>query len=213
MSSTEAKGKVRLPPGKIELKRLGIFGGTFDPIHLGHLICAEQICESLNLDLVMFVPCALPPHKPGYLPAQAKHRLAMINLAIKGSERFCVSDIELSRGGLSYTVDTVRQIRSELGDEVEIWLILGLDAYIDLPTWKEPNFILDQCNLAVATRPGYSLDSVCRIGKKVEFVEITAVDISSSEIRRRIAAGKSIRFLVPEAVEYYIRTEKPYSCL
>ena len=210
MSSIEGKNKAIFLPRNGKLKKLGIFGGTFDPIHLGHLICAEQISESLGLDIVIFIPCALPPHKPGYRPADGKHRLAMIDLAIRGCEKFRVSQIELSRGGISYTADTVTEIRSQIGKDVEMWLILGLDAYMDLPTWKDPDLILGQCKIAVATRPGYSLGSVRPISNNIEFVEITAVDISSSEIRKRIAEGKSIRFLVPDAVEEYIRKVKPY---
>ncbi len=210
MSSGKGKSKEIFLPQNGELRKLGIFGGTFDPIHLGHLICAEQISESLGLDIVIFVPCALPPHKPSYCPAEGKHRLAMIDLAIRGCEKFRSSQIELSRGGISYTVDTVTEIRSQVGKDIDLWLILGLDAYMDLPTWKDPDLILDQCKIAVATRPGYSLGSVRPLSKNIEFIEITAVDISSSEIRRRIAEGKSIRFLVPDAVEKYIRKVNPY---
>ncbi|MGQ9602800.1 MAG: nicotinate-nucleotide adenylyltransferase [bacterium] len=210
MSLREGRSKKIFLPDKGELRKIGIFGGTFDPIHLGHLICAEQICEFLDLDIVVFIPCAIPPHKPKYHPAEARHRLAMIDLAIRGSENFTVSDIEISRGGISYTVDTVLEIRSELGEKVDLWLLLGLDAYLDLPSWKDPDLIINQCGLAVARRPGYCIDPTLHVGKNVKFIDITAVDISSTEIRRRIEEGRSIRFLVPHAVEQYIRTEKPY---
>jgi nicotinate-nucleotide adenylyltransferase len=191
--------------------RLGILGGSFDPIHNGHLICAEQIAEAVGLERVMFMPCSRSPHKLSRVPAPDNHRLAMIELAVTGHPGFEVSDLEIRRGGVSYTVDTVRQLRESLGREIELWLIMGMDAYLDIPTWKDPETVLAECRFAVARRPGSNAASLnAAYGARSCFVDITAVDISSSDIRDRLSKGKSIRYLVPEAVCEYIRTRKPY---
>jgi nicotinate-nucleotide adenylyltransferase len=194
-----------------DVRRLGIFGGTFDPVHCGHLICAEQLREAIDLDLVLFVPSSSPPHKYERPEASAAHRLEMVKLAIAGSDRFATSDIEVVKGGVSYTVDTVRHIRDVYGEGVQLWLLMGMDAYLDIPTWKEPETIAAECSFGVATRPGYSKDLDPRLPKaKTRFVDITLVEISSTDIRRRLSRGKSIKHLVPDGVERYIRQHGPY---
>jgi nicotinate-nucleotide adenylyltransferase len=201
----------RKPPRAGRPERLGIFGGTFDPVHYGHLICAEQLREAIGLDLVVFVPCSRSPHKPDYVPATDRHRLAMLELAVRAQENFRVSDVEIDRGGLSYTVDTLATLRSQFGPDADFWLLMGMDAYLDLPAWKQPDEIVAQCRFGVARRPGYAkkLDPALPVAK-TQFVDITPVDISSTGVREKLAQGRSIAFLVPEAVAAYIRKNRPY---
>jgi len=198
-------------------RRIGVFGGTFDPVHHGHLVCAEQIREEVGLDIVMFVPCNRQPHKPRYVPAPAVDRLAMLRAATRKHPAFVVSDIETRRGGTSFSSDTILELRSLLGPGPELWLMLGMDAFLDLEKWKNPEVLIRECRFAVATRPGF--DKAGRAGgaparalrRRCRFVGITALDISSRSIRGRVARGKSIRFLVPEAVEAHIRRKGLYS--
>ena len=193
-------------------KRLGIFGGTFDPIHLGHLICAEQLRHALGLDLVLLVPAHSPPHKPVSEPADPEHRLTMVRLAIDGHKGFLGSDIEIRRGGTSYTIDTVRDLRGEYGDQTELWLLMGQDSYHDISAWKQPERIASECFFGVARRPRYKRDIEPPIpGLRSRFVDITAVDISSTDIRARISEARSISFLVPRSVEDYIRANRIYA--
>lgn len=201
---------MRNPTRLSGVRRLGIFGGTFDPVHYGHLVCAEQLREAAGLDVVMFMPCSKQPHKPGRSPSDPRDRLAMLRAATRKYPAFVVSDLEIRRGGLSYTSETVLEVRSLVGERPEIWLLLGMDAFLDMPRWKDPDTILAQCRFAVATRPGYAGDGRNKkalgrgIARKCRFADITALDISSTGIRRRVARGKSIRFLVPDPVEAHI---------
>ena len=205
-----AKRRARRPRSA-DLRRLGIFGGTFDPVHYGHLICADQLSEALGLDLVVFVPCSRSPRKPGYRPAPARHRLEMVKLALGAVPGFTVSDIETRRGGASYTVDTVRQIRKIYGTQVELWLLMGMDAYLDVLSWKEPDAIFRECSLGVACRPGYRGRRHPGVARgKTRFIEITSVDISSTGVRHRLQQGRSVKFLVPDPVEAYIRRYRLY---
>lgn len=183
-----------------------MFGGTFDPVHYGHLILADQLREALVLDRVMFVPANRSPHKPGYRPAPARHRLRMVELAVRGCKDFTVSDLEIRRGGVSYTVDTVRHLRTQYGRGVELWLLLGMDAYLEVPTWKDLETVLGQCFLGVARRPGYRAARMPKaVSEKAVFAETTPVDISSTAIRCRARLGRSIKFLVPPSVETYVK--------
>ena len=192
-------------------KRVGIFGGTFDPIHLGHLVCAEQLRDALGLDSLILIPCNRSPHKPTGRPAASRHRLQMVRLAARGSRGLEVSDVEIKRGGVSYMVDTVRDLRARLGAGVELWLLLGLDAFGDLGAWKEPQAVIRECFFGVACRPGCKRVAVPKAAReKTRIVGITQVDLSSTDVRRRVAEGKSIRFLVPAPVEAYIRRHRLY---
>jgi nicotinate-nucleotide adenylyltransferase len=167
--------------------------------------------EALKLDVVVFMPCNRSPHKPGYRPAPARHRLRMAKLALRGFRGFAVSDLETRRGGPSYTVDTVRRIRKRYGKGVELWLLVGMDAYLDLGTWREPEAILRDCSLGVACRPGYAgRKRPGAAGVRARFVEITPLEISSTALRRKIRLGRSISFLVPNLVEAYIRRNRLY---
>jgi nicotinate-nucleotide adenylyltransferase len=205
---------------------VGIFGGTFNPIHLGHLRAAEEVREAQQLDEIRLVPAALPPHKEPAGVLSAAHRLRMVELAIAGNAGFRVSRIELERAGPSYSVDTIRAMRAELGDDVRLVFVLGLDAFHDFHTWKEHAHIFGLCDIVVVTRPPapahMTLDdfpvaareAFCygrdgdefrhRSGHVLTLQRITSLDISAAAIRSRAAAGRSIRFLVPPAVEAYI---------
>lgn len=195
------------------MMRLGIFGGTFDPVHWGHLLLAECCREQARLDEVWFVPAGTPPHKRQRRLADARCRLEMLELAVAGHELFRVSRIEIERPGVSYTVDTLRILRQELPG-AELFLILGADSIEELHTWREAGEI---CRLAfplVARRPGHSIQAAPELVQAVgeqrwqaiveAAVEMPMIEISSSDIRSRVAAGKSIRYRVPRPVEEYI---------
>jgi nicotinate-nucleotide adenylyltransferase len=199
------------------MARIGILGGTFDPIHTGHLILAEETRVALALDRVLFVPAALPWRKADRVIAAGKDRLVMVELAIAGNPAFAASSIELTREGPTYTADTLEQLRSELGVGAELWFIIGADALIDLPYWKDPERILAQARLAVAGRPGYSLDEEARVERLlpglrtgIDRVPMPLIEISSTELRRRVAQGISVRYRLPEAVVEYIAEQQLY---
>jgi nicotinate-nucleotide adenylyltransferase len=206
--------------------RIGIFGGSFNPIHLGHLRAAEEVREAQGLGEVRFVPAALPPHKDLAGLAPAADRLRMVQLATRGIPAFRVSDIEIRRAGASYSIDTLRAIGGELGAAGRMVLMLGFDAFRDLRTWKEGSAIFELTDVVVVTRPpwpnrlaadeipvaareAFWYDSASesfrhRSGHVLTLQSITALDISGAAIRARLAAGRSVRFLVPPAVEAYI---------
>ena len=185
--------------------RLGIFGGTFDPIHLAHLRVAEEVASALDLDRVVFVPAGHPPHRPKPR-ATAQERLAMVCLAIAGNPRFAVTDLETRRRGPSYTVDTLRELRRRLGGE-RLVLILGADAASQLPRWRAADEVARLAEIAVLTRPG--VPEVASAFVK-HLVATPAIEISASDIRARCLTGKSIRYLVPDAVADYIATHRLY---
>ena len=186
--------------------KIGILGGTFNPIHLGHLILAEEVREKLKLDKVIFVPTYLPPHKDNSEIAQASARLAMIKLAIKGNRYFLASDIEIKRDGRSYTIDTMREFK-RLYPEDELYFIIGSDLLKYLDDWKDLEEIIKMVRFIVATRPGYPLE---KIPSHISTVSIRAVDISGFEIRKAIKENKSFRYLVPESVRKYIHKKRLY---
>lgn len=186
--------------------KIGILGGTFNPIHLGHLILAEEIREKLTLDKIIFVPANLPPHKEGLDVAPCPMRLTMINLAAKGNRYFKVSDTEIKRKGKSYTIDTIREFK-RLYPQDELFFIIGSDLLNYLDEWKDLNEITKMVKFVVATRPGYPLE---KIPSYIATCPIRAVDISGFEIRRCIKENKSFRYLVPEAVYRYITKNKLY---
>ncbi len=189
--------------------RLGIIGGTFDPIHHGHLVAAEQVRQGYDLDRVVFIPSGRPPHKIDAEISSAKDRYLMGLLAIIDSPRFCVSLVELMREEIAYTIDTLRQLRSWTGPHCELYFIAGADMALDLPTWREPDAVLDECRFIAVQRPGYDLASIEQVlganrAAKVEVVAAPTPDISATDIRKRVAAGKSIAGLTPEPVSQYI---------
>jgi len=185
--------------------RLGIMGGAFDPIHLGHLRTAEEAREQFALDEVVFIPTGKPPHKARTLsPAEARY--LMVTLATASNPHFWVSRIEIDRPGLDYTVDTMVQIRGMLRADAHLFFVTGADAVLDILTWKEPERLLEICTLIAATRPGYGLDRLRQVldglphAEKVLVMEIPALAISSSLIRLRAAEGRGMRYLVPDGV-------------
>lgn len=191
--------------------KLGIMGGTFNPPHVGHLIIASEVYSIFELARLIFIPAGDPPHKENRQIIEAPHRIEMIRLAIWKDSRFEVSDIELKRKGKSYTIDTIRQIREFYGKEVEIYFIAGTDSALDLPTWREPLKILSLVHFVAVKRPGFPLRRLDKQYKRrIIPVEHISLNISSSDIRRRIREGRPIKYLVPEAVEEYIRKNKLY---
>jgi len=188
--------------------RIGILGGTFNPIHLGHLILAQECCIKLKLDKIIFIPAKTPPHKTGRGIVNVKDRYSMLRLAVKNNPCFEISRVELDRpGSKSYSVDTLQLLRTDLGKKTALYFIAGSDALKELNTWKDTEKIFKLSRFVVAARPGYNLKN---IPAKVKAMEIDSVDISATQIRRRIAKGKSIRYLVPETVRKYIEKKGLY---
>lgn len=193
---------------------IGVMGGTFDPIHYGHLVAAEAVRARLDLDRVVFVPAGRPPHKADKPVSDARHRYLMTVMATVTNPNFAVSRIEIDRPGPSYTVDTVRQFRAEAGARARLYFITGLDAVREILTWREPDVFLRLCRLVAVTRPGYAVRSVEALRSRLravadeqplEILEVPALAISSSDVRRRVAASEPIKYLVPESVETYIQ--------
>lgn len=199
--------------------KIGIFGGAFDPIHVGHLILAERCREDAGLDEVWFLPSYRPPHKAGHDLTRFEHRVEMTTLAITGQPKFRVEPIEKELPPPNYTADTLAELhRRHPGDEFA--LILGADSFLDLPNWHDPARVVAQAEIVVAGRPGFFeatddavVGKVVRaVGKEfaVRFVESPLIGVASRDLRRRVAEGKSVRFLVPRAVEEYVRERGLY---
>ncbi|HUT76026.1 MAG TPA: nicotinate-nucleotide adenylyltransferase [Armatimonadota bacterium] len=189
------------------MTRLGVMGGTFDPIHYGHLVAAEEARAQLGLEGVTFVPCRQPPHKKDYRVTDAEHRYAMTLAATCDHPRFTASRIELERPGPSYTIDTLRRLQRE-HPTAELFFITGADAVRELLTWREPQELAALCRLVAVTRPGYDLGGLERalgeLARQVRALEAPGVNVSSTDIRARVARGWSLRYLTPPAVETYI---------
>lgn len=190
--------------------KVGVMGGTFDPIHYGHLVAAEEVCHQLGLARVVFVPAGQPPHKQGQEITPALHRLAMVELAIASNPRFTVSRVDIDRPGPSYTVDTLRLLHEEWGSQVDIHFIMGLDSLADLLSWHQPERLIQLCRLTVVDRPRYEVDmealeaALPGIKDRVEFLHIPGMNISSTDLQRRVREGWPIKYQVPPAVEAYI---------
>ncbi len=195
-----------------KVKKIGIMGGTFDPIHYGHLVTAENARYRYGLDRVYFVPAYIPPHKQFKHVTPADHRLMMTILATVNNPAFVVSELEIQRGGLSYTYDTVRAFKRELGDDVEVYFITGADAIIELTQWMKIEELAQECHFIGATRPGYHLGVRLPdyLLQSISFMEVPALAISSTDVRQRVQEGAPIHYLVPETVEMYIRKNRLY---
>jgi nicotinate-nucleotide adenylyltransferase len=191
--------------------KVGLFGGTFDPIHLGHLRAAENAREALGLDRVLVLPAGEPPHRPG-ARSTAADRYAMVALATAGHAAFVPSDLEIRREGPSYTIDTLRVAQSAMpGDE--LMLIVGSDAFGEMVSWKDADQIFKLCRVAVVHRPGEVPSSEKALelsADRVSWVEAAGLPISATEVRRRVGEGKSVRYLVPDAVADYIQKRALY---
>jgi nicotinate-nucleotide adenylyltransferase len=212
--------------------RIGLFGGTFDPIHWGHLRSAEEVREAFSLDRILFVPTSKPPHKSGQTKTSARDRLAMVRLAVKKNPRFAVSTVEIQRPGVSYSIDTLRYFAGRNRGKDSYFFILGLDAFREIGTWKDFEQVFPLCNFIVTSRPGsrksnlLSAISVAvqrlfcydakekvyrhRSGTALHFLQLTDFAVSASDIRARVSRGKSIRYLVPSTVEAYINKRGLY---
>jgi nicotinate-nucleotide adenylyltransferase len=195
--------------------RIGILGGTFNPPHLGHLICAQEAYRELQLDRVMLIPARTPPHKPVEPEPGPEHRLALCRLAVQDDDRFAVSELELDRDGPSYTVDTLQELNSEAPTH-ELVLIVGADIAVGLPQWREPERVLELATVAIAKRYGTTRASVQAVlaglkgGERATFFQMPRVGISSTMVRRRAGAGQPIRYFVPDAVVEYIERHGLY---
>ena len=207
-----------LPKTRNEILNLGIMGGTFDPIHMGHLVTAEVARQQFKLDHVIFIPAGIPPHKDIKTINNAEHRYLMTLLAVVDNPYFTVSRLEIDNNQPSYTIDTVRRFYEIYNGKLNLYLITGADAILDITTWKDYKELLNTCCFIAASRPGYSLSKLKdvlgplspEITKKIKLLEIPAMAISSTFIRRRVAEGKTIKYLTPESVEQYIYKNRLY---
>ena len=196
--------------------RLGIMGGTFDPIHYGHLVTAEQAREALNLDVVLFMPAGEPAFKLDKHVTDAESRYAMTVLATAANPSFLASRFEIDRDGVTYTADTLRALRAHYPDNVKLYFITGADAILDIVTWHDADQIANLATLIAATRPGYEIDQA---RKRIEcsgyefdvrYIQIPALAISSTNVRERVSEGKSVRYLTSESVIGFIRKNGLY---
>jgi nicotinate-nucleotide adenylyltransferase len=189
--------------------RTGLLGGTFNPPHLGHLVCAQEAYLQLELDNVLLIPARIPPHKPVHAEPGIEHRLELCRLAIQGDERFAVSDLEARRSGPSYTVDTLEELHSQMPDN-ELFLIVGADIAVGFLGWRAPDRVLSLSTLAVAERGAISHAQVEDVldrlpdGGRACFFDMPEVGVSSTMLRERVRAGESTRYLMPDAVRTYI---------
>lgn len=197
------------------MKKIGIMGGSFDPIHVGHLIMAETAREALGLDIVLFLPAGAQPLKQGKEVTPAEDRVEMIRRAITGNAGFGLSRVDVDRAGLSYTADSLAELREEYG-EGPMWFIIGSDSLLQLPRWHEPERVIAQARLAVVRRPTFSADlaaleaQVPGLGAAIDWVDAPLLEISATEIRQRVREGRSIRYRVVDPVREYIEQRKLY---
>jgi nicotinate-nucleotide adenylyltransferase len=212
--------------------RLGLFGGTFNPIHIGHLRAAVEVWETFALDKVIWIPSAHPPHKSADALASPQDRLEMVGLAIEGTSFFEPSDVEIARSGPSYTIETLKYFQKQYGAQSVIHFIVGIDAFLEITTWKSFEGLFSTAHFIVMARPGatakslesfilehlskeYRLDGSTNAFRhprwcSIFYIDITRLDISATETRKRIRKGRSIRFLVPRAVEHFITRKGLY---
>ncbi len=198
--------------------RYAIMGGTFDPIHFGHLAAAEAVKEELHCDKIIFIPSGNPPHKRMRTLTDTIHRYTMTVMAVNSNPNFEVSNIEISRNGYTYTLDTVKQLLDYYSDNVELLFITGADAILEVETWYKVEELLKLCSFVAVTRPGYDKS---KLEQKLEYLEskynsrlysidVPGLNISSTDIRKRVKEGRSIKYLVPESIEQYIYKNKLY---
>lgn len=194
------------------MAKYGILGGTFDPVHQGHLMLACESMAQLRLDAVYFVPNGCPPHKNGYSHCPAEHRFRMVQLAVEGQPRFIPLRLEMDKDGPAYAVDTLRTIRKGLGPNDGLYFIIGTDAFAELDTWREAAAVVAMCRFAVARRPGQgpaSWPKVCPADNAV-FLDVPQMEISSSDIRHRMAERRPVCYMVPKQVFDYITDHHLY---
>ncbi len=198
------------------MRRIGVIGGTFDPIHYGHLAAAEEARVKLRLEKVIFVVAGLPPHKMDEEVTPVEDRLAMVGLGIASNPYFEISRVDVDRPGPSYTVDTISILREQSGGEAEFFFVMGLDSLVELPSWHEPHRLIQLCRLIAVKRPGFQVDlarleaSVPGISARLEIIDMPEVDISSTDLQRRVREGLPIKYQVPDKVERYIEEHRVY---
>ncbi|MBT9164164.1 MAG: putative nicotinate-nucleotide adenylyltransferase [candidate division WS2 bacterium] len=199
-------------------KKYGLIGGTFDPVHIGHLLNAQYAIEFLNLTNFFYIPAFIPPHKQDIFITPYHHRVKMLELACLNNEKFAILNLERERGGVSYTVETLKELRKLWGEKVEIYYLLGTDSFLELPTWKNPREISSLARLVVLMRNQnyYPLDDFKKVRdllvpSSVMEIPGRVIDIRASEIRKRVKLGLSIKYMVTKEVEDYIYTNKLYS--
>ncbi len=202
--------------GKSSIRRLAIMGGTFDPIHFGHLLIAEQAREAQRLDSVVFVPNGRPVFDKARVVTSAEDRYEMCRAAIESNPYFTLSRVEIERPGPSFAVDTVLEIRDLYPDLEALFFITGADAVLDILGWHEYDRLIDQCEFIAATRPGFKLERLSELLSpalmhRIHFLSIPGLDISSTDIRERVACGRSIMYLTPDSVISRIRDCQLYS--
>jgi len=193
--------------------KIGIMGGTFNPIHIGHLIISEDVREQCGLDRVLFIPSGQPPHKPDDEVIDARHRYEMVRMAVENNPFFEASRIEVDRNGLTYTINTLQELKRIYGEGVDLYFIIGADVAEELNTWREFRQVFQMCEFIAVLRPGYdnsdfenALEKNRKdFGARILQVQSRLIDISSSEIRKRCEMNESIKYLVPDSVEEYIR--------
>jgi nicotinate-nucleotide adenylyltransferase len=213
-------------------EKIGVMGGSFDPVHIGHLRVAEEAVELLGLDTLLFIPAAVPPHKPDSKIISINHRWEMLDLALRGNPRFCLSDLEREMPGKSYTVNTLRRLREVSPESAEIHFLVGMDAFLELDTWWHYRELFELAHIVALQRPGYDekevegflLEQISPLYRRdaeidlyrhpsllpVHYLKNTHLGISSTMIRNLVAEGRSIRYLVPGEVMRYIETESLY---
>lgn len=218
--------------------RIGIFGGTFNPIHQGHLAIAEEVLKTVGLDWVLLIPAGRPPHKKGRKVLPAKHRMEMARLAVQGHAKMEASDLEITRRGKSYTIETVKALERNYPKGTEFYLILGLDAFLEFSTWRAPEEVTARCHIVVVSRPGYRFSDLSRLdflsrtdpewlneldagrrsrldlplpaGTRLILIRVTAHDVSATQIRDHLSGGKRLKNLLPPLVESYIMNHSLY---
>ncbi len=204
-------------------EKIGVFGGTFNPIHMGHLIMADEVCKHHHLSKIIFMPAYIPPHKYVADLAEAQHRYEMIKAVIDNKSKFEVSDLEIIRKGKSYTIDTILEIINNYGKDSEIFLIMGADSLNELELWKSIKKLSQLCHFVIVNRPGFKTEASSRLVEIIGRtgildlerlrIEISPVDISSTNIRKCVNEGVKIKGLVPERVEAYIKEHGLYSSI
>lgn len=214
------------------IDRVGIFGGSFNPVHFGHLRVAEEVCEELRLDRVIFIPTFIPPHKDASVLVPFEHRYNMLTVALEGHPKFAVSDIEAKLGGISYTVRTLKKLREGVHEKADLFFLVGSDAFMEIDSWWNYRELFGLSSMVIMTRPGVSCEDISRfiferldpnyrwveernsfehpLWQPIRLVSVTLIDISASRIRKLVSQGRSIRFLVPEAVREYIIYNRLY---
>jgi nicotinate-nucleotide adenylyltransferase len=216
----------RSGPPKGKERRIGLFGGTFDPIHLGHLRCAQEVWEAFQLSQVIFILAATPPHKLDRPIIATRHRWNMVKLAIADNPSFALSDVEIRREGTSYSIETISYYHSDLRKGERLFFILGADAFCEIETWKDYHQLFTVCDFIVVSRPNFDPSHASVLtsegfqkegdlflhpsGRSLHLLNVTPIGIASTDIRMAVNEGRSITYLVPKAVEEYIAREGLY---